>query len=187
MKFTQLTIPDVVLIEPSIIEDERGYFFESFNLEKLRNGIDREITFVQSNESFSKQNVIRGLHYQIRKAQGKLVRVASGTVYDIAVDLRRDSPSFGQWVGDLLSADNHHQLWIPEGFAHGFQVISTTATLQYMVTEYWYPQYDRCIRFDDADIGISWKNMTLNDMNASEPLISPKDKAGHALACAEVF
>jgi dTDP-4-dehydrorhamnose 3,5-epimerase len=187
MKFSQLAIPDIVLGEPAIIEDERGYFFESFNLEKFQYGIDREITFVQSNESFSKQNVIRGLHYQIRKPQGKLVRVVNGTVVDIAVDLRKDSSTFGQWAGELLSAENHRQLWIPEGFAHGFQVISATATLQYMVTDYWYPQYDRCIRFDDPDIGIAWKNMTLIHANASEPLISLKDKAGHALAVAEVF
>lgn len=187
MKISSLSITDVMLIVPPVFEDERGYFCESFNLEKFRRAIDKEVNFVQSNESLSVRNVIRGLHYQVGRPQGKLVRVVKGMVFDVAVDLRRDSPTFGQWTGALLSDENHRQLWIPEGFAHGFQVISDQAKLQYMVTESWFPQYDRCIRFDDREIAVKWKNMAVTATGDAEPLISHKDKAGVALADAEVF
>lgn len=187
MKFTNLFIPEVVLIEPRLFEDERGHFFESFNWEKFQQGVKREIAFVQSNESYSKRNVIRGLHYQTHRPQGKLVRVVQGEVFDVAVDLRRNSSTFGQWVGMLLSAQNHQQLWIPEGFAHGFQVVSATAKLQYMVTDYWCPQYDRCIRFDDPDIHVRWKAVVVPDIGVIQPILSEKDQSGCVLANAEVF
>ncbi|XBS69861.1 dTDP-4-dehydrorhamnose 3,5-epimerase [Acerihabitans sp. KWT182] len=184
MKPSKLPIPDVILFEPQIFKDERGYFFESFQLEKFQQAVNRKIHFVQSNESLSKRNVIRGLHYQVSKPQGKLVRVVKGTVFDVAVDLRKNSPTFGQWAGALLSDENFHQLWIPEGFAHGFLVISDSAKLQYMVTDYWYPQYDRCIRFNDPDIDIKWQDMAHTDI---DPIISFKDQSGDYLVDAEVF
>ncbi|NDL65643.1 dTDP-4-dehydrorhamnose 3,5-epimerase [Acerihabitans arboris] len=187
MNFTPQHIPDVVLIEPCLFNDERGYFFESFNLEKLQRALNRDLSFVQGNESFSRQNVIRGLHYQVGRPQGKLVRVVAGEVFDVAVDLRKHSPTFGQWVGALLSAENNHQLWIPEGFAHGFQVISATAKLQYLVTDYWCPQYDRCIRFDDPDIQVQWRKVMAPAAGMLEPILSDKDQSGKVLADAEVF
>lgn len=187
MKFTPLSIAEVVLIEPSIFNDERGYFFESFNLEKYQHAFKRSLNFVQCNESLSRQNVIRGLHYQVGKPQGKLVRVVSGDVFDVAVDLRRQSPTFGRWVGAVLSAENNHQLWIPEGFAHGFQAISATAKLQYMVTDFWHPQYDRCIRFNDPEIGVEWRQISSLSTQPPGPLLSDKDKSGTLLADAEVF
>ncbi|WP_410012881.1 dTDP-4-dehydrorhamnose 3,5-epimerase [Sodalis sp. C49] len=187
MKFTPQSISDVVLIEPTLFADGRGYFYESFNLEKFQWAVKRDLCFVQNNESFSGQHVIRGLHYQIHRPQGKLVRVVAGEVFDVAVDLRRQSPTFGRWTGALLSADNHHQLWIPQGFAHGFQVMSATAKLQYMVTDYWCPQYDRCIRFDDPDIRVTWREITAPDGGPVEPTLSAKDQRGNLLADAEVF
>lgn len=187
MKFTPQPIPDVLLVEPTLFEDERGYFYESFNLEKFQWAVNRDLCFVQSNESFSGQNVIRGLHYQVIRPQGKLVRVVAGEVWDVAVDLRRQSPTFGQWTGALLSAENHHQLWVPEGFAHGFQVMSATVKLQYMVTDYWCPQYDRCIRFDDPDIGVTWRQVMAHEAGSAGPILSAKDQCGKILADAEVF
>ncbi|HEY0211628.1 dTDP-4-dehydrorhamnose 3,5-epimerase [Acerihabitans sp.] len=187
MNFTPQTIADVLLVEPTLIKDERGYFYESFNQENFQRAVNRDLRFVQSNESFSAQNVIRGLHYQIGRPQGKLVRVVAGDVFDVAVDLRRQSPTFGRWTGALLSADNHHQLWIPEGFAHGFQVLSATAKLQYMVTDYWCPQYDRCIRFDDPDIAVTWRQAMAPEGALFKPTLSVKDQRGDLLADAEVF
>lgn len=187
MKCTKLSIPEVVLIEPRIFGDDRGYFFESFNLSKFQTAIDSKVTFIQSNESYSKQNVIRGLHYQVVRPQGKLVRVVEGEVFDIAVDLRKSSPTFGQWVGATLSDKNNHQLWIPEGFAHGFQVLSTSAKFQYMVTDYWYPEHDRCIRFNDPDINVKWKEVIISGERVIEPKLSDKDISGNYLADAEVF
>ncbi|ELI8067849.1 dTDP-4-dehydrorhamnose 3,5-epimerase, partial [Yersinia enterocolitica] len=170
-----------------IFEDDRGHFFESFNLAKFQESIGRQVTFVQSNESYSKQNVIRGLHYQVIRPQGKLVRVVEGEVFDIAVDLRKSSPTFGQWVGVLLSDKNNHQLWIPEGFGHGFQVLSPSAKFQYMVTDYWYPEHDRCIRFNDSDINIKWKEGIISEQQVIEYKLSSKDISGNSLADAEVF
>ncbi len=187
MKSIRLSIPDVVLVEPRLFEDERGYFFESFNLEKFQQAVDRDVLFVQSNESLSVQNVIRGLHYQIERPQGKLVRVVEGAVFDVAVDLRTDSSTFGHWVGATLSDDNNHQLWIPEGFAHGFQVLSREAKFQYMVTEYWCPSYERCIRYDDPDIDIVWQQLAAPDGHLLERSVSAKDQDGTALVMAEVF
>ncbi|HDL7644249.1 TPA: dTDP-4-dehydrorhamnose 3,5-epimerase [Yersinia enterocolitica] len=187
MKCTKLSIPEVILFEPRIFEDDRGHFFESFNLAKFQESIGRQVTFVQSNESYSKQNVIRGLHYQVIRPQGKLVRVVEGEVFDIAVDLRKSSPTFGQWVGVLLSDKNNHQLWIPEGFGHGFQVLSPSAKFQYMVTDYWYPEHDRCIRFNDSDINIKWKEGIISGQQVIEYKLSSKDISGNSLADAEVF
>ncbi|TKI04227.1 dTDP-4-dehydrorhamnose 3,5-epimerase [Martelella alba] len=187
MKISSLSIPDILLIVPPVFSDERGYFCESFNLGKFCQAIGRELRFVQNNESLSVRHVIRGLHYQVDKPQGKLVRVVEGMIFDVAVDLRRSSPTFGQWTGALLSDENQRQLWLPEGFAHGFQVISERAKIQYMVTEYWYAQYDRCIRYDDSDIAVKWKNMAADVADSVPPLISRKDSAGTTLAVAEVF
>ncbi|MDA5495949.1 dTDP-4-dehydrorhamnose 3,5-epimerase [Yersinia intermedia] len=187
MKCTKLSIPEVVLIEPRIFEDDRGHFFESFNLSKFQESIGRKVTFVQCNESYSKQNVIRGLHYQVVRPQGKLVRVVEGEVFDVAVDLRKSSPTFGQWVGAILSDKNNHQLWIPEGFAHGFQVLSTSAKFQYMVTDYWYPEHDRCIRFNDSNINVKWKEGVISGQEVIEYKLSSKDISGNSLVDAEVF
>lgn len=187
MKCTKLSIPEVILIEPRIFEDDRGHFFESFNLSKFQKSIDRDLIFVQSNESYSKQNVIRGLHYQVVRPQGKLVRVVEGEVFDVAVDLRKSSPTFGHWVGAILSDKNNYQLWIPEGFAHGFQVLSTSAKFQYMVTDYWYPEHDRCIRFNDSSIDVKWKEVITSDQRVIEKILSSKDISGSSLADAEVF
>jgi dTDP-4-dehydrorhamnose 3,5-epimerase len=187
MKCTKQSIPEIVLIEPRIFEDERGHFFESFNLSKFQESIDRDVTFVQSNESYSKQNVIRGLHYQVVRPQGKLVRVVEGEVFDVGVDLRKSSPTFGRWVGAILSDKNNHQLWIPEGFAHGFQVLSPSAKFQYMVTDYWYSEHDRCICFNDSNININWKDVRTSEQKLIEQKLSDKDIAGNSFADAEVF
>lgn len=183
MKTTPLAIPDVLLLEPRTFKDARGYFFESFNVCRFSEAIGRDVVFVQDNQSHSKQTVLRGLHYQLVRPQGKLVRVTQGEVFDVAVDLRRDSPTFGQWVGEVLSAENNKQLWIPEGFAHGFLVLSEFAQFQYKVTDYWYPEYERCIRFDDPEIGIAWPLFSV----ALEPMLSDKDKQGAYLKDAELF
>lgn len=185
MNFTELTIPDVVLIEPQIYKDLRGYFFESFHQKKFCEAIKRNVTFLQDNESFSSFGVLRGLHYQIKKPQGKLVRVTHGEVFDVAVDLRKNSPTFGKWVGEFLNAENKKQLWIPEGFAHGFLVTSQQATVEYKVTEYWQPEFERCIRFDDLQLNINWpklKNISLDEMK-----LSKNDLNGSHLKNAEIF
>ncbi|WP_069863066.1 MULTISPECIES: dTDP-4-dehydrorhamnose 3,5-epimerase [Pseudomonas] len=180
MKITRLAIPDVVLIEPKVFGDDRGFFFESFNQRKFEEAINRSASFVQDNHSRSLKGVLRGLHYQIQNPQGKLVRVVDGEVFDVAVDLRRSSKTFGKWVGALLSAENKHQLWVPEGFAHGFQVLSEQAEFLYKTTDYWAPEHERCIAWDDADLAIEWPL-------SQEPTLSDKDRQGQRLSEADVF
>lgn len=180
MNARPLAISDVILFEPRVFGDDRGFFFESFNHAKFSAAVGRDVTFVQDNHSRSAQNVLRGLHYQIRQPQGKLVRVTAGEVFDVAVDLRRSSPTFGKWVGEVLSAENKRQLWIPEGFGHGFLVLSESAEFLYKTTDYWAPDFERCIAWDDAAIAITWpSNIT--------PLLSAKDAAGKKLFVADVF
>ena len=180
MKATALSIPDVVLFEPQVFGDERGFFFESFNQAKFESAIGRKVTFVQDNHSRSVKNVLRGLHYQIQQPQGKLVRVVQGEVFDVAVDIRRLSPTFGQWVGAVLSAENKRQLWVPEGFAHGFVVTSESAEFLYKTTDYWAPAFERSIAWNDTDIGIAWPIQ-------GEPALSGKDSQAKLLAQAEHF
>ncbi|MCM8594751.1 dTDP-4-dehydrorhamnose 3,5-epimerase [Accumulibacter sp.] len=180
MKATALAIPDVVLLEPRVFGDDRGFFFESFNQAQFSEATGRAVNFVQDNHSRSIHGALRGLHYQISQPQGKLVRVVLGEVFDVAVDLRRRSTTFGQWVGVVLSADNKRQAWIPEGFAHGFLVLSETAEFLYKTTDYWAPQHERCIAWDDPDLAIDWPL-------SGEPLLSAKDRQGVPLARAETF
>lgn len=176
MNVIDTTIPDVKIIEPTVFGDERGFFFESFNQQHFNEAIGREVTFVQDNHSKSRKGVLRGLHYQRPPhAQGKLVRCTVGEVFDVAVDIRKGSPTFGQWVGITLSADNKRQLWIPEGFAHGFVTLSETAELLYKATDYYAPQADACIRWNDPDIAISWPR-------PCTPTLSAKDAQGTKLA-----
>jgi dTDP-4-dehydrorhamnose 3,5-epimerase len=180
MKATPLAIPDVFLIEPKVFGDDRGFFFESFNQAKFEAAIGRNVNFVQDNHSRSARNVLRGLHYQIRQPQGKLVRVVAGEVFDVAVDIRKSSPTFGQWVGEILSAENKRQLWIPEGFAHGFVVLSATAEFLYKTTDYYAPEHERCVAWNDPSLSIAWPIR-------GEPALSAKDAQGAALETAEVF
>ena len=182
MKVISTSLPDVLVLEPKVHGDERGYFYESFNERRFNDtvGIEASTRFVQDNHSRSARNVLRGLHYQIHHPQGKLVRVTAGEVFDVAVDLRRTSPHFGQWTGVMLSADNRKQVWIPEGFGHGFVVLSDHAEVLYKTTGYWSAPDERCIAWDDPAIGIRWPV----DL---EPILSPKDQHGAALADAEVF
>ena len=157
MKVTPLSISDVLLVEPQVFNDERGFFFESFNQNEFEKAIGKKVNFVQDNHSKSVKGVLRGLHYQLPpKAQGKLVRVTQGEVFDVAVDLRKSSPTFGKWVGETLSSDNKKQLWIPEGFAHGFVALSETAELLYKTTDFYSKEYERAIRWDDKAICIQW-------------------------------
>ncbi len=180
MNLVSTAIPDAVLLEPRLFGDERGFFQESYNRRVFRKvmGIDPE--FVQDSHSRSGMNVLRGLHYQITRPQGKLVRVVRGSVFDVAVDLRRSSSTFGHWVGAELSEDNHRQFWIPSGFAHGFLVLSPQADVLYKSSDYYAPDYERCIRWDDRDLGIEWPLNT-------DPVISQKDALGVPFADAEVF
>ena len=180
MKATPLAIPEVFLIEPAVFGDDRGFFFESFNQARFEAAIGRPANFVQDNHSRSAKGVLRGLHYQIQQPQGKLVRVVAGEVFDVAVDLRKSSPTFGQWVGEILSAENKKQLWIPEGFAHGFVVLSDSADFLYKTTDYWAPQYERCIVWNDPEVAIEWPL-------EQTPLLSEKDKQGALLSAAELF
>jgi len=181
MEFVPTKIPDILLIKPKVYEDPRGYFMETYRVDRFSaGGIPHN--FVQENQSRSQKGVLRGLHYQIRHAQGKLVRVISGEIFDIAVDIRRSSPTFGQWVGIILSAENRHQLWIPEGFAHGFYVTSSYAEVVYKVTDYYAPEWERSILWNDSQIGIEWP--LLGD---SAPILSQKDMDGKPLADAELF
>lgn len=180
MKATRLAIPDVVLFEPRVFGDERGFFFESFNQKAFEAAIGRSVQFVQDNHSRSVRGVLRGLHYQIRQPQGKLVRVVQGEVFDVAVDLRRSSPTFGQWVGEYLSADNKRQLWVPEGFAHGFVVLSETAEFLYKTTDYYAPEHERSILWNDPQLAIAWPY-------AGQPTLSGKDRQGQGFAGAEVY
>jgi len=187
MKTMPLAIPDVLLLEPRVFGDDRGFFFESFNAKQLAAAIGKEIVFVQDNESYSKQAVLRGLHYQVVRPQGKLVRVTQGEVFDVAVDIRRGSTTFGKWVGEKLSAENKKQLWIPEGFAHGFLVLSESAQFQYKVTDYWHPEHERCICYDDPEINIRWPLVPYEFPIALGPMLSAKDKQGSSLKNAELF
>jgi len=181
MKITETKIPAVKLIEPKVFGDERGFFMETWNEKAFRDaGIDA--TFVQDNHSRSVKNTLRGLHYQIKQPQGKLVRVTRGEVFDVAVDLRTNSPTFGQWVGEYLSEENNRMLWVPPGFAHGFLVTSDTADFQYKCTDFYAPNYERSIHWADQSVMITWPIDT-----ESEPLVSEKDRAGVAFSAAEYY
>ena len=176
MKVTDTKIPDVKIIEPTVFEDERGFFFESFNHKKFEEAVDYSITFVQDNHSKSSKGVLRGLHYQLPPhAQGKLVRVVQGEVFDVAVDIRKSSPTFGQWVGETLSAENKKQLWIPEGFAHGFLTLSETAEFIYKTTDYYASQSEHCICWNDKHLSIKWPVIALEFSVAIPPILSGKD------------
>ena len=178
--FIKTAIPDVILIEPKVFEDSRGYFFESYQKKRfLEAGIPWE--FVQDNQSRSLRGTLRGLHYQIRQPQGKLVRVIAGEIFDVAVDIRRNSPTFGRWVGDYLSAGNKRMIWVPAGFAHGFYVTSPEAEVIYKTTDYYAPQWERTISWNDPAIGINWP------VGNVPPILSAKDMAGKLLADAEVY
>ncbi len=180
MKISPTQIPDVLLIQPRVFGDARGFFFESYNAKRFRASTGLSVEFVQDNHSRSRKGVLRGLHYQIRQPQGKLVRVVAGEVFDVAVDLRRSSATFGRWVGERLSADNKLQLWVPPGFGHAFYVLSETAEFLYKTTDYYAPEHERCIRWDDPDLGIRWP---LDEA----PLVSEKDRRGEFFKNAEVF
>lgn len=172
---TPLRIPEVVLLEPKVFGDERGFFFESYNKRTLESLLNRELNFVQDNHSLSAKNVLRGLHYQIKQPQGKLVRVIQGEIFDVAVDLRRSSNTFGHWVGETLSSANKRQLWVPEGFAHGFLVLSKTAEVLYKTTDYYAPEHERVVLWNDPDVGINWQNDSL-------PILAKKDAEGLPLS-----
>lgn len=180
MNITPTAIPDVFVIEPKVFGDERGFFFESFNHAKFEAAIGRQVKFVQDNHSKSAKNVLRGLHYQIQQTQGKLVRVVQGEVFDVTVDIRKDSPTFGRWVGEVLSADNNKQIWVPEGFAHGFLVLSDAAEFLYKTTDYYAPEFECSIIWNDSDIAIKWPLDV-------EPTLSVKDQQAKTLATAEQF
>jgi dTDP-4-dehydrorhamnose 3,5-epimerase len=184
VKATRLAIPEVVLLEPKVFGDARGFFLESFNQRAFREATGVDVQFVQDNHSRSARGVLRGLHYQIRQPQGKLVRVVRGSVFDVAVDVRRSSPTFGRWVGAELSEQNQHQLWVPAGFAHGFVVLSESADFLYKTTEYYAPEHERCIAWNDPAIGIDWP---LAAHGIQAPVLSSKDTAGASLREAEVF
>ena len=181
MKIVPTEIPDVLLIEPQVYGDSRGYFYESFNQKAFVEKTGVNPTFVQDNHSCSQQYVLRGLHYQIQHPQGKLIRVVVGEIFDVAVDLRRSSPTFGQWVGYHLSAENHRQLWVPPGFAHGFLVLSATAEVLYKATDYYAPQHERCLLWNDPELAIAWP------LTAETPILSAKDQLGQPWKSAEVF
>ena len=177
---TPTALPGVLILEPKVFGDARGFFYESFNAQDFTQTTGLAVTFVQDNHSRSAQGVLRGLHYQIQQPQGKLVRVTEGEVFDVAVDLRRSSPSFGQWVGVHLSADNKRQIWVPPGFAHGFVVLSASADFLYKTTDYYAPAYERCIAWNDPSIGVDWPIH-------APPLLAAKDAQAPGLAQAEVF
>jgi dTDP-4-dehydrorhamnose 3,5-epimerase len=174
MKVTSCAIPDVLLIEPRVFGDVRGFFYESFNQRAFHAATGVNLKFVQDNHSKSARGVLRGLHYQLHQPQGKLVRVVAGEVFDVAVDIRRDSPTFGQWVGEVLSGDNKRQLWIPPGLAHGFVVLSDTAEFLYKTTDYYTPEHERCIAWNDPTLAIEWPALN------GPPQLSAKDAAGMA-------
>ena len=174
-------LPEVKIIEPKVFGDARGFFYESFNAREFAEQVDANAVFVQDNHSRSAHGVLRGLHYQIRQPQGKLVRVVQGEVFDVAVDIRRSSPHFGKWVGVTLSAENGRQVWVPPGFAHGFMVVSETAEFLYKTTDYWYPEHERSILWNDPTLSIDWP------LQGEEPMLAAKDKAGKRLAEAELF
>lgn len=180
MKVVETSIPDVLIIEPKVFGDERGFFYESFNAAAFEAATGLKRQFVQDNHSKSQRGVLRGLHYQIQQPQGKLVRVVAGEVFDVAVDLRKSSPSFGRWFGTHLSAQNQRQLWIPEGFAHGFVVLSESAEFLYKTTDYYAPEHERSLLWNDPELGIDWPLDT-------PPQLSAKDQAGKLLRDAELF
>jgi dTDP-4-dehydrorhamnose 3,5-epimerase len=180
MKVVQTAIPDVLILEPRVFGDERGFFLESWNAREFDNAVGAKVQFVQDNHSRSRRGVLRGLHYQIKQSQAKLVRVARGRVFDAAVDLRKSSSTFGRWVGAELSEDNHRQFWIPFGFAHGFLVLSESADLIYKATDYYAPEHERCLIWNDPTVGINWP---VNE----QPILSAKDMAGLPLHDVEVF
>ncbi|HEU0265244.1 MAG TPA: dTDP-4-dehydrorhamnose 3,5-epimerase [Geobacterales bacterium] len=173
-------IPDLLLIEPKVFGDDRGFFFESYNERQFRELTGLDVTFVQDNHSRSARNVLRGLHYQLHNPQGKLVRVVAGEVFDVAVDLRRSSPTFGRWFGLHLSADNKRQLWVPPGFGHGFLVLSDMAEFLYKTTDYYAPEHERCILWNDSDLAVAWPLV-------GEPQLSAKDAQGRRFSEAEVY
>ena len=179
MKYTRLDIPDVVLIEPNVFEDHRGFFMETFRDDDFKKNVS-DLSFVQDNHSKSTQGILRGLHYQIKQPQGKLVRVISGKVFDVAVDLRNSSPTFGKWVGIMLSAENKLMFWVPPGFAHGFYVISPEAEFVYKCTDYYAPEHERSILWNDPDLNIRWPLQGL-------PILAEKDMKGSLFEEAEVF
>ena len=180
MKLTRLRIPDVMVLEPKVFGDTRGFFFESFNQKVFAEASGVTDAFVQDNHSKSVRGVLRGLHYQIKQPQGKLVRAVAGEIFDVAVDLRKGSPTFGQWVGETLSAENKKQLWVPVGFAHGFLVISETAEVLYKTTDYYAPAHERCIAWNEPTLGIVWPF-------SGAPSLSAKDQQGSAVSAAEIF
>lgn len=180
MKVTNTEIPEVLVLEPPVHQDNRGFFLESYNRRTFKDATGLEIDFVQDNHAFSVRNVLRGLHYQIRQAQGKLVYVMTGEIFDVAVDLRRNSPTFGKWVGVTLTGAGHRMIWIPQGFAHGYLALSEHAIVFYKTTDYYAPQHERTILWSDPGLGIRWPL-------GGEPMVSDKDRQGVAFAAAEVF
>ncbi|MEO0455212.1 MAG: dTDP-4-dehydrorhamnose 3,5-epimerase [Cyanobacteria bacterium P01_A01_bin.114] len=181
MHIQSTEIPDVLLIEPRVFGDHRGFFFESFNQKVFQDKTGVTLQFVQDNHSRSKQGILRGLHYQIQQPQGKLVRATVGAVFDVAVDIRQQSPTFGQWIGATLSAENKHQLWVPPGFAHGFLVLSESAEVLYKATDYYAPEHERSLLWNDPDLGIAWP------LQGRSPTLSGKDEAGVPFKQAEVY
>lgn len=180
MHFETTDIPDALIIEPKVFGDQRGYFFESYNERVFDQCIGRPVRFVQDNQSRSAHGVLRGLHYQVHQPQAKLVCVLSGEIFDVAIDIRRSSAFFGRWVGARLTAANHRQMWVPEGFAHGFCVLSDSADVLYKTTDFYAPEHERCIRWDDPALAITWPL-------EQAPLVSDKDRHGRSLADAELF
>jgi dTDP-4-dehydrorhamnose 3,5-epimerase len=180
MNVMRTAIPEVLILQPKVFGDDRGFFFESFNQRLFTEAVGREVSFVQDNHSRSAKGVLRGLHYQIQQPQGKLVRVVQGEVFDVAVDLRKSSPTFGKWVGERLSAENKKQLWVPVGFAHGFLVLSESAEFLYKTTDFYAPQHERCLNWSDPDLAIEWPL-------TGKPALSSKDAVGSALREAETF
>jgi dTDP-4-dehydrorhamnose 3,5-epimerase len=177
---TPTAIPDVLMLEPKVFSDDRGYFFESYNARDFMDATGLQVEFVQDNHSMSTKGVLRGLHYQIQHPQGKLLRVVKGSVFDVAVDLRKSSPTFGRWVGAMLSAENRRQLWIPPGFAHGFLALSDTAEVLYKITDYWYPEHERTLLWNDPTLGVAWPV-------DGEPRLAAKDVEGKLLGEVELF
>ncbi|MFN3738826.1 dTDP-4-dehydrorhamnose 3,5-epimerase [Hydrogenophaga sp.] len=175
MQVTRTDIPDVLILEPKLFGDARGFFLESYNQRSFQEATGLNVPFVQDNHSRSRKGVLRGLHYQVQQPQGKLVRVVRGAVFDVAVDIRVGSPTFGRWVGVELSEDNHRQLWIPPGLAHGFVVLTEVADFLYKTTDYYAPAHERCLMWNDPEVGIAWPDL------GEPPLLSAKDQQGHAL------
>jgi dTDP-4-dehydrorhamnose 3,5-epimerase len=180
MKVTPTAMPEVLIIEPKVFGDARGFFFESFNQQAFNQATGLDVQFVQDNHSRSAKGVLRGLHYQVQQPQGKLVRVVHGAVWDVAVDIRKNSPTFGKWTGAELTEENHKQMWVPAGFAHGFVVLSESADFLYKTTDYYAPEFERCIAWNDPAVGIQWPIEFV-------PELSLKDKSGQPMSNAEVF